>query len=651
MYLKVLIIEDSEDDAALLGHYLKSCGFDPRWHRVDREEELAEAVEDRRWDLVLCDLAMPELTPHLALDCVRKINPDIPFIIVTGAISDDVAIELLQYGVQDVVLKDDLPHLKTAIGRELALAQSRRAKTEAELRLAGAIENLDQGVALYDSGARLITCNKRYKYSLDRFSEAVVPGVHYGDLLNLAFEKGQFQFSDSVNDPLLSRILAYNKPTGDQPLEFQHHDGRWVKVGRFPTEDGGIVTVTTDITENKRREAALMQQTAELARVNDELVLEIQRREASEDALRESESRARAIFESAVDGVITFNENFLIETVNPAAETIFGYSADELKGLHIHHLMLLGSAPVHESAGRPPNAPSGTGAQDTRLRLVTGWRKDGEAFPIEMTVSPVELHYRCIYTAIVRDVTERTKLDRMKSEFVSVVSHELRTPLTSIRGALALLNTSAVGELPERARSMVSIGLQNCERLLRIINDILDMEKIESGKIDFAYKLIETDAFLDAVVLENRTILDQFKLSLEMVNEAPGTVIRGDAGRLMQAMANLCSNAAKYSPEGGTIKLGATMQGKSLRIWVKDEGPGIPQAFRDRIFQKFSQADGSDTRQKGGTGLGLSITKMIVERHGGTISFETEQGRGTTFYFDLPLYDARARNERQKGAA
>jgi len=651
MYLKVLIIEDSEDDAALLSHYLKSCGFDPRWQRVDRENELAEAVEDRRWDLVLCDLAMPQLTPYLALDCVRKINPDIPFIIVTGTISDDTAIELLRYGVQDVALKDDLPRLKTVIGRELALAQSRRAKTEAELRLAAAIENLDQGVALYDADARLITCNNRYKYGLDRFSEAVVPGVWYGDLLNLAFEKGQFHLSDEVDDPILACLLAYDRPTGDRPLELQHHDGRWLKVGRFPTEDGGIVTVTTDITENKKREAALMQQTAELARINDDLVHEIQRREAIEDALRESESRARAIFERAVDGVITFNENFLIETVNPAAETIFGYSADELKGLHIHHLLLLGEPLIHQSAEPAPDAPPVAGTQDTSLRLVTGWRKDGKAFPIELTISPVKLRSRCIYTGIIRDVTERAKLDRMKNEFVSVVSHELRTPLTSIRGALALLNTRVVGELPERARSMVSIGLLNCERLLRLINDILDMEKIESGTTDFAYKPIETDAFLNAVVLENRTFLDQFKLNLEVVNEAPDTAILGDSGRLMQAMANLYSNAAKYSPEGGTITLGATTQGKSLRIWVKDEGPGIPEGFRDRIFQRFSQADGSDTRQKGGTGLGLSITKTIIERHGGTISFETGEGQGTTFYFDLPLHDAKASNEGRKGAA
>lgn len=638
MHLRVLIIEDCEDDAALLAHYLKGCGFEPKWQRVERETDLAEAVDDRRWDLILCDLSMPLLTPFLAVDCARKVNPDIPIIIVTGDISEEAAVELLQYGVQDVVLKDNLPRLKTAIVRELALARSRRENTAAELRLAAAIENLSQGVALFDSEARLITCNKQYKAELDRLSEAMVPGAFYADILSLAFEREQFRLPYVNEDPTLRRMLAYDVPTGDTPLEMQHHDGRWVEVDRHRTEDGGIVTVTTDITENKRREKALIQQTAELARINDDLIHEIQRREATEDALRESEGRSRAILESAVDGMITFNEDYLIETVNPAAEKIFGYSAEELRNLHVHHLMLLGEDPTFGQG--PENADDGEAGSppSPNLRIVTGWRKNGEAFPIELTISPVKLRSRVIYTGIIRDVTERMKLDRMKSEFVSVVSHELRTPLTSIRGALSLLNTSAVGELPDRARAMVSIGLQNSERLLRLINDILDMEKIESGKMEFTFKPIETDALIDAAVRENRPLLEQFQLKLQVVNDTPGTKIRGDQDRLMQVLANLFSNAAKYSPEHGTVTLGVVANGKTLRISVKDEGPGIPEPFRDQIFQKFSQADSSDTRQKGGTGLGLSITKAIVEHHGGAIAFETSDGNGTRFYFDLPLY-------------
>src|SRR5262245_46892819 len=192
MHLKVLIIEDSEDDAMLLAHYLKGCGFEPKWQRVDGERELADAVEDRRWDIVLCDLSMPHLSPFRALDCVRKINPDIPIIIVTGRVSEEKAAQLIQYGVQDVVLKDDVARLRAVIRREQTLARNRREKQAAELHLATAIENLSQGVALYDAEAKLITCNQQYRISLDRIRDDIVPGIFYGDLVRLAIERGQF---------------------------------------------------------------------------------------------------------------------------------------------------------------------------------------------------------------------------------------------------------------------------------------------------------------------------------------------------------------------------------------------------------------------------------------------------------------------------
>lgn len=651
MHLKVLIIEDCEDDAALIGHYLKSCGFDPQWQRVDRPEDLAAAVDGRRWDLVLCDLSMPQLTPFLAVDCVREINPDIPIIIVTGTITEGIAVKLLQYGVQDVVLKDDLPRLKTAVTRELALAEIRRDKIATELRLGAALENLYQGVALYDADARLITCNKRYKIALDRYPDNIEPGVSYPELLRIAYENGQFAPHHGPQETDFQRLMDCDTVTGDRSVKIQHCSGRWVEIERHRTEDGGMVTVATDITENKKREEALIQQAEELAKINDDLIHEIGRREATEDALRESESRARAIYENAVDAVVTFNEDFLIETVNPATERIFGYGADELTNLHIHHLMLLGGGAAEPAGDAPSPSPAFDHLHGTNLRLATGWRKNGEAFPIELTISPVPLRNRMIYTGIIRDVTERVQLDRMKSEFVSVVSHELRTPLTSIRGALALLNTNVVGELPPRARSMVSIGLQNSDRLLRLINDILDMETIESGELEFNFEPIWAGALVEAAVLENGAYLAQLNRRLCIDNQAPDAVIWADQGRLMQVLGNLLSNAVKYSPEDGVITLGIALQGEALRIWVMDQGPGIPEAFRAQIFQKFSQADSSDTRQKGGTGLGLSIAKAIVDRHGGTIDFETSDGNGTTFNVDLPLCEANMVPAGRRGAA
>jgi PAS domain S-box-containing protein len=647
MHLKVLIIEDCEDDAMLLGRYLKNCGFEPKWQRVDNERDLAEAVEDRRWDLVLCDFSMPKLTPFMAVDCVRKVNPDIPIIIVTGAVSEKSTAELMEYGVQDVVFKSDLPRLKSSITKELALARGRREKAAAEHRFAAALENLYQGVALYDADARLITCNRRYRMTVDRCQDEIQPGMHYGAIIDLALQREQYRLNSQGSEAIGRRLLAYTSPTGKYPIEIEQHDGRWVDVQRHRTDDGGIVTVTTDITDNKRREDALLKQAAALAKINNELVEEIQRREATEEALRVSESRANAIFQSAIDGVITFNSDYLIDTVNPAAETMFGYSAAEMRNLHIHHLMLIGEPQSSANRSTANGAPPATG-----LRLVTGWRRNGEAFPIELTVSPVQLRDRTIYTGIIRDVTERTKLDRMKSEFVSMVSHELRTPLTSIKGSLSLLNTNVVGELPPRARNMISIGLQNAERLLRLINDILDIEKIETGKMEFTFAPMEVRELIEEAIQANKAFLDQFgvQAAIDVAAEAR-VMVSGDHHRLMQVLANLISNATKYSPEQGTITVGAKYQDGAVRIWVKDQGPGIPESFKNLIFQKFSQADASDTRRPGGTGLGLSIAKAIVEQHRGTIGYDSEPGKGATFYFDLPLHSERIITERMSLSA
>jgi PAS domain S-box-containing protein len=641
MYLKVLIIEDREDDAILLVHCLKQCGFDPKWQRVDSESELATAVEDRRWDLVLCDLSMPALSPFMALDCVRRVNPDIPIIIVTGAVNEENAAKLIQHGVQDVVLKQDLPRLKSVIRREQHLAQNRREKAAAELRLAMAIENLSQGVAVFDSEARLIVCNRRYELSLDLCKDIIVPGVHYTDIVRSALERGQYSLPKDPESPVVERVTHFLGSTDKDPSELRRHDGRWLRVERHRTEEGGVVTVLTDVTEDKRREETLIRQAAELATINNNLIQEIRNREAAQQALQESESRAQAIFESAVDGVVTFNEDRLIETVNPAAQSIFGYDAEELQGTHIHHLMLLGGGTA--APGQPAaSAEEEIALSDARLRLVTGWRKNGESFPIELTISRVELHDRVIYTGIIRDVTERAKLDRMQREFVSVVSHELRTPLTAIQGSLALLDNGVVGQLSPRAKSMASIGLQNSNRLLHLIDDILDMEKIESGRMDFDFAPLSVNELIEEAAEANRAFVDRYNASVNAIAlQDVDVVVSGDYGRLLQVLANLFSNAAKYSPAGGLVTVGARLEDETVRIWVSDEGPGIAPEFRGRIFHKFAQVDSSDSRHKGGTGLGLSIAKAIVEQHGGTIDFDTAQGGGTTFYFILPVAEVR----------
>jgi signal transduction histidine kinase len=224
----------------------------------------------------------------------------------------------------------------------------------------------------------------------------------------------------------------------------------------------------------------------------------------------------------------------------------------------------------------------------------------------------------------------------MKNEFISVVSHELRTPLTSIRGSLGLIAGGATGVLPEKAKSMIDVAVRSTDRLVRLINDILDIEKIESGKMKFVLKPLEIESVVEQAIESTRAYGERLGIPFVLGSRLPGARIYADLDRLIQVLANLLSNAAKYSPSQGSVTVSLSRRSGMIRVAVTDTGPGIPEEFQGRIFQKFSQADSSDTRQKGGTGLGLNISKAIIEKHGGTIGFTTQKGAGTTFYFELP---------------
>ncbi len=232
------------------------------------------------------------------------------------------------------------------------------------------------------------------------------------------------------------------------------------------------------------------------------------------------------------------------------------------------------------------------------------------------------------------------KANLAKSDFLSTVSHELRTPLTSIRGALALIAGGAVGELPQAARPLIEIAHRNSERLILLVNDILDMEKIAAGKMEFSVSPLKLMPLLQQALDGNRAYAGQYKVGIELESELPDAMVNVDGNRMLQVFANLLSNAVKYSPTGGKVLIAVERVVGRIRVAVKDNGPGIPGEFKDRIFQKFAQADSSATREKGGTGLGLSIAKALVERMDGNIRFESQPGVLTVFYVELPEWAA-----------
>lgn len=230
--------------------------------------------------------------------------------------------------------------------------------------------------------------------------------------------------------------------------------------------------------------------------------------------------------------------------------------------------------------------------------------------------------------------------NRVKSEFISTVSHELRTPLTSIRGSLGLINGGAAGVLPDKAQYLLQIAYRNTDRLILLINDILDVERIDSDRLSLDLSTHLLSPLIDQAVESNRGYAQNCNVRFVLHMPLTSVTVKVDANRLLQVMANFLSNAAKFSPPHSVVEIIVSSDERRCRVAVKDRGPGIPQDFQPRIFQRFSQADSSDSRTKGGTGLGLAISKALIEQMGGVIGYDTVPGGGTTFYFELPVYEA-----------
>ena len=344
------------------------------------------------------------------------------------------------------------------------------------------------------------------------------------------------------------------------------------------------------------------------------------------------------ILSAVGDGIYGMDLEGKLSFINPAAAKMLGYTAEEMHGKDIHNLIHHSHADGTQHSRT--NCPILLGLrrrEGVRIRDDVFWRKDGTKLPVEYIASPL-IDEGAIAGMVVafQDVSERRRLERMKDEFISTVSHELRTPLTSLRASLGLISSGSLDKRPEKQKQMLEVAIGNCDRLVRLVNDILDFDRVERGTLPMHREVLAVgDILRRAADVEHDAAV---KAQITFRFETPaGLLVNVDQNRMLQVLSELVSNAIKFSPPQTIIKLAAQpIAHDEVCVSVADKGRGVPQEKLDMIFERFQQGDASDSRALGGTGLGLAICKKVVEQLGGRIWAESEPGKGSRFLFTVP---------------
>ncbi len=462
-------------------------------------------------------------------------------------------------------------------------------------------------------------------------------GVSFLSLLIAFVLSGWLQ--GSISEPIreLVRVVGLVRQGEDYTMRANHHStNQSDEISELVT---GFNCMLAEIEQRDRQ--LLMQQTLLEETVSlrtDEL------RAAKNAAERVAEVNARLARESALilntarDGIMGIGLDNRPTFLNPAGARILGMTLDDFGGRTVHEA-------VHHSYPDGTPWPEVDCAKTVAMRRGEPvgnyddvfWRPDGSSFPVEYASTPMfdedGNHLGAVVTF--RDVTERRAIERLKGEFVSTVSHELRTPLTSIRGALGLLGSGMLGTVGDKGRRMLEIAVSNTDRLVRLINDILDLERIESGMVELQRGPVDANALMNQAMDGVQAVADEAGVRLAVVPAA--ATLWGDSDRIIQTLTNLLGNAIKFSAAETTVTLSGVVREDDFVFRVADHGRGVPQEKLETIFERFSQVDGSDSRDKGGSGLGLAICKSIVDAHGGRIWVEPNEPTGSCFQFTIPL--------------
>lgn len=438
-----------------------------------------------------------------------------------------------------------------------------------------------------------------------------------------------FLIDDTQLEPTLTRMYEAahkdDRPALEQTItraiataDAFHFEYRILRIG------GEVRYVVVDGMANKNERKQIAYVSGSIRDITEQQLLL--------SALASSETHLKHVINSCLIGIVQGNEQGELIEVNDAFSNLTAYPVNYFTENKIYWRDMM-PASFHHVDRDAFDALNKNGASTPYEKELICF--DGKIIPVLIGVARIAESERG-WVGFVLDLSERNRISRLQAEFIALISHELRTPLTSIRGSLSLLEAGVMGILPEKAMQLITVANRNSNRLTVLVNDILDMEKLNAGKMKFDLKPVDLSELLKQAVEMNKAYADTFNVRYQVDTAVVSAEVLIDQDRALQVLTNLMSNAAKFSPAGGVVKLTLSWQDEAWRIQVIDHGPGIPASFHAAIFSSFSQADNSDTRQKQGTGLGLKISKSMVELMNGKIGFETEEGKGTCFWISFP---------------
>ncbi len=674
--LNILLIEDNPGDIRLLQEILREvtttrCQITPVTTLAAAVEKLSVGTDhnifaslflpdpapselgtSKNFDLILLDLSLPDSQGIGSLLDLHDRYPHIPIVVLTGLDDQTLAISAMQHGAQDYLIKGQvdsnllLRSIRYAIERERSETALRLAKTELEQRVIERTHDLQQindrlqlelierqkaEIALDISRSRfagILEIARDAIIAIDRdrqitlFNQGAEQIFGYpateaiGRSLDLLLPQ---EFVDLISTcPLANRQQI--PATGNQPPPAQ--GARQQVVGT--RKDGSKFPAETSVSYLE----------LEHERVCTIVLRDVTERQQIENNLRDALQKLDFHFENSPLAALEWDREFRVSRWSATAEKIFGWPSAQVVGKRPEEWKFV----VPEDAERISKIMGRltSGLEVSNVTVNRNYCQDGTIVNCEWYNS-VQLdkagRMESIFS-LVLDVTDRHLMERIKDEFISVVSHELRTPLTSIYGSLKLLDSGLLNQQPEKEKRLLTIAVENTDRLIRLVNDILDIERIESGTVQMVKSVCKVSELMAKAVEAIESLAEDAGIHITSTN--CGGQVWVDPQRMIQAFTNLIGNAIKFSPRGSRIWFTATKRSGQMLFQVHDCGRGIPADKLGIIFERFQQVDGSDARSGEGTGLGLAICRSIIQQHGGRIWVESVLGEGSTFSCLLP---------------